>query len=337
MLFLYRKTTKSDSTAIQNTAVEKVFRVNELLEAILVFLSEHDILYNAQRVSQTWKNCIQASKPLQEACWLRPIPMVKDTDPLFLPLSSLFEIGWADKRPVLELQQELGGSISTPRAIAKAFADGKIDIHTYWFGCLMRPVPQATQKQIAENERDRQSIAENCPVTLWQGRLHDQLDRSHLHPILSSFNHILHFWTGYGNHVILALDEEATTCYRQVAEFMETLMFLLQSEPPQASWRSAYITRPACTKVTVTGRKVVKPTIRQSFECSTGITVEALFRVVVNFSERYFGFVTEDKMKYIGLGKNIEDRNRIGRAIDEYAALDLQRFEGLNGRLSDTM
>jgi hypothetical protein len=316
------------------TAIEAVFRITELLEAILVHLSERDILYSAQRVNSTWKACIQLSKPLQEICWLRPVPIDKDTDPLFLPLNSLFQIGWAGKAPVLDLQEELGGPVGSLRAIAKAFANGTIELHRYYLACLASTVPYPTpgmlKDQLQQNERDRLVVNGNCPVEVWKTCLHYHIDRNHLHPILRSFNHISHFWTGYGTHVILAIDEGYLICYKQLAEFTEAVVFLLQSEPPEASWKRACITRPACTKITVTGRKIGKPiSLSESLECDAGITVDTLFRVIVKFSKQYFAITTESMIKEQGLKEHIECRRRAVRAMEEYETLELLRLEDL--------
>lgn len=56
------------------TAVEAVLATAELLEAIFLQL-EPKMLLPLQRVNKTWKSAIEAFPTLQEALFLRPIPV----------------------------------------------------------------------------------------------------------------------------------------------------------------------------------------------------------------------------------------------------------------------
>lgn len=56
-----------------NGSAIKVFAIPELLEAILIHLSTHDLLLS-QRVAKNWKTTISWSRILREALFLDPIP-----------------------------------------------------------------------------------------------------------------------------------------------------------------------------------------------------------------------------------------------------------------------
>lgn len=51
----------------------KVFDVFELAEAIFLQLSMQDVLVNVQRTCRDWKGLIEASLPIQQALFLRPV------------------------------------------------------------------------------------------------------------------------------------------------------------------------------------------------------------------------------------------------------------------------
>jgi len=54
------------------SSAERVSRITELLEHILLALdSVHDLI-KAQRVCRTWRDTVHASPALQRACWYRP-------------------------------------------------------------------------------------------------------------------------------------------------------------------------------------------------------------------------------------------------------------------------
>lgn len=60
------------------SAVETLFSISELLEAILVHLDQTTLLVAAQRVNKFWFNVISASNTLQQALFFKPIkPPVK--------------------------------------------------------------------------------------------------------------------------------------------------------------------------------------------------------------------------------------------------------------------
>ncbi|KAI8966325.1 hypothetical protein F5Y11DRAFT_189655 [Daldinia sp. FL1419] len=54
------------------SAQDRVLHVTELLEGILSFLSMHDILINAQRVSKRWRDVIETSPEVRKAIFLFP-------------------------------------------------------------------------------------------------------------------------------------------------------------------------------------------------------------------------------------------------------------------------
>ncbi|KAL6233912.1 hypothetical protein BDW75DRAFT_213662 [Aspergillus navahoensis] len=51
---------------------QKTFGVYELTEQILLHLDDHLDIIRAQRVCRAWRNVIQTSPALQEACWYQP-------------------------------------------------------------------------------------------------------------------------------------------------------------------------------------------------------------------------------------------------------------------------
>jgi hypothetical protein len=69
----------------------KVFNVPELLENIILFLAERDILASAQRVSRTWKASIKTSPHIQRKLLLRV-----GTEPAATPIR-LFPGGKLDR------------------------------------------------------------------------------------------------------------------------------------------------------------------------------------------------------------------------------------------------
>ncbi|KAK4615849.1 hypothetical protein CLAFUW4_10323 [Fulvia fulva] len=56
-----------------DSACRRVFAIAELAEQILLNLPARDLLTKAQRVSHHWRTNIQASSPIQQALFLKPI------------------------------------------------------------------------------------------------------------------------------------------------------------------------------------------------------------------------------------------------------------------------
>lgn len=55
------------------TATEKAFGIYELTERILLQLDNYLEIIRAQRVSRVWRDIIQNSPSLREACWYPPV------------------------------------------------------------------------------------------------------------------------------------------------------------------------------------------------------------------------------------------------------------------------
>ncbi|KAE8139849.1 hypothetical protein BDV38DRAFT_269619 [Aspergillus pseudotamarii] len=61
------------------SSVEKVFSIYELAEHIILQLNDPVEIIRAQRVCRSWRDVIQASPRLQEACWY-PLSNIRDAD-----------------------------------------------------------------------------------------------------------------------------------------------------------------------------------------------------------------------------------------------------------------
>jgi hypothetical protein len=62
----------TDTTSKTTTACDAALNTPELLEAIISFLPDRDIMAKAQRVSRTWKNAIARSPGINKILWLTP-------------------------------------------------------------------------------------------------------------------------------------------------------------------------------------------------------------------------------------------------------------------------
>jgi hypothetical protein len=54
------------------SSIERALGICEILEHIILQLNSLDEIIRAQRVCRGWKNVIQNSPALQQACWYRP-------------------------------------------------------------------------------------------------------------------------------------------------------------------------------------------------------------------------------------------------------------------------
>ncbi|KAK5124044.1 hypothetical protein LTR85_002241 [Meristemomyces frigidus] len=55
------------------SACHKVFNISELAETIFLELSMHDALVNIQRTCRSWRDNVEASLPIQQALFFKPI------------------------------------------------------------------------------------------------------------------------------------------------------------------------------------------------------------------------------------------------------------------------
>jgi hypothetical protein len=276
------------------SVAEKVSLVPELLEGILLHLSLGDILYNAQRVNQFWRDCIGVanraggSPSLRQKCFIDAKPMneeQKKKDPLFLtfdfpePIAPrLDRIDNAICRKFCERPENAALTFSE---IRRTFSNNATDTRALLGYVRQMHLLWRTALEDGRHVHNISKFAEYCPNPEWRWCQH-QLDNKKRHPMLDCFDNIPSFWTGYQSHVIFAICERKTHSYGPMKQVSEAIKFLLSMEPAEATWKRGMVTQPVCTQVTVFVR-IPTPahSEHQSFLNIDGVTIEEFFQTII--------------------------------------------------------
>jgi hypothetical protein len=319
-----------------DTVFAKVLGVTELLEEILLYLSLGDVIYNAQRVSKFWRDCIGitnrkgGSSRLRQTFFIEAKRMSKEEemrDPLFLTFDTPEPITLnMDRRADLSMYhkfcEKTENAPFTFSEIRKLFSNNPTDtlaLHNYVWQTGML---WGSAKDDTRHARSIEKFVGYCPNKQWT-MCQYQLDNKKRHPILDCFDHVSCFWTGYKSHLIFVIGDRCMDSYEQTKQILKAINFLLNTEPDRATWKCGMVTQPICTKVTVFARTPTPArSEHQSFVNIDGVTIEELFQLIARVCKIAIFIISDEELLAAGYSASqaAEQRQAIG-AVAEFEEL----------------
>ncbi|KAF1947608.1 hypothetical protein EJ02DRAFT_471903 [Clathrospora elynae] len=243
----------AEEEASPGNAAQRVLGVAELVENVLQRLSLGDVLFNAQAVSHFWKNCVHGSPTIRKESFLTTnIVNEEDADDrLYMkPLREDFLHGRQRQRE--KIAQCIGIAMTSPTlAHVRKFAASDPARHFHDHQIALRFVYVCLQDEWSRFEA-------NASHASWEAII-VQIKSSVMHPVLRLrlWGQNSCYWTGYGSHGVLYINDMAGSenfCFAAISDVVIRILMLVQ-HCPTASWIESSLAVPAFTTVTIAALK----------------------------------------------------------------------------------
>lgn len=240
-------------------AAPQALGIAELLEIILDHLTLGDLLYNAQAVSRFWQNCILNSNSISRRRLLTTnLVDEQDADKLLylvpIPITDEYKIA-SIHHQLAQLCDNGNTTIKSIREYVIQDAHQRYSNYTEALGIMYQLVEWKPR------------IHPNVVTCDWGERV-CQLSPDVVHPLVRLGLWIGDgcFWTGYGSHGVLFIEDPPYTRDRYFKTFTQIVSRMLEmvEDCPTASWIGSSIANPAFTTLTLSARREVDRVFPQS-------------------------------------------------------------------------
>lgn len=269
--------------------VQRALGVTELLENVLQNLRMGDILYNAQRVSKFWNECIKSSLAIRKKCFLvaEVLADKEEYDELLFvkpdgPPPNRDQL--STRMSVRALYSQLGDKPISSASCRKTLVND-IASRRSWDHYELKMYLLETEISSTDDKTYRNSLyTSNTGTKAFDG--FSFFDQSRLNPFLRQCLSLQHHfpWTGYQDHVVVFLGVSRYWDGNRLKRIQHDSFATLEAQQHVSTWKDALIAQPAITKLSLYSQdKHGQKTETFSITQSDGVTIYDFFHLFATF------------------------------------------------------
>lgn len=282
-----------------------VLGVTELLEQVLENLPMGDILFGAQLTCKLWKECVGGSLRLKQKCFLVPVAAEEHLHSLSLNSSGV-GVRPRDYHTCPAFLRDIGETSVAYKRLWDALISGELYLRNFQqLVCLYT---------LHMQNGNCDKWVEGYDMYFAGGRryLLGILTQRCIHPFIRQCDaphRPLLTWAAYGSELVFFVENAGFNGISQIRYLIGVLKRNLKGQSAAASWRTAQVSRPACSKLTVPvgSSNNARPLDKEASTCNTnGVTVAQFFQLIAEVCAKRLHEYPEDdwELEYSMYGAN---------------------------------